>query len=125
MWRFVTNRCGCSTAKPKLVEGAPPAQARPSNTLYRDEVESAKHAGLGHFFELVDFERKATLTRRAGLAVFRVFKLLTLRPATQWLSFDFAPATILTTSTAYRLNTIPLWFEQFEALSTADQIRVI
>jgi len=31
------------TAKPKLVEGAPPAR-RPSNTLYRDEVESAKHA---------------------------------------------------------------------------------
>jgi hypothetical protein len=112
------------TAKPKLVEGAPPAQARPSNTLYRDEVESAKHAGLGHFFELVDFEPKGDVDAQGRLSGFQGFQIVTLRPATQWLSFDFAPGDILTHINGVSVEHYSTWFEQFEALSTADQIRV-
>jgi hypothetical protein len=134
-WLMLTSlmvACGGSSqtvavapaARPKVVESAPPAPARPNNTLYRDEVESAKRAGLGHFFELVDLEPKGEVDGRGRLSGFQGFQVVTLRPATQWLSFDFAPGDILTHINGVSVEHYSTWFEQFEALSAADQIRV-
>ncbi len=110
--------------QPRVVEVAPPAPARPSNTLYRDEVESAKRAGLGHFFELVDLEPKGDVDGQGRLIGFEGFQIITLRPATQWLSFDFAPGDILTHINGVSVEHYSTWFEQFEALPATDQIRV-
>jgi len=111
-------------AKPKTVEPVLAAPARPSNTLYRDEVENAKRAGLGHFFELVDLEPKGDVDGQGRLSGFQGFQIVTLRPAAQWLSFDFAPGDILTHINGVSVEHYSTWFEQFEALSTADQLRV-
>ncbi len=113
-----------TVAKPKAVAHAPTVPARPSNTLYRDEVENVKRAGLGHFFELVDLEPKGDIDGQGRLSGFQGFQIVTLRPATEWLSFDFAPGDILTHINGVSVEHYSTWFEQFEALSTADQIRV-
>ena len=135
LWPLLTSvfvACGGSSqgtavapvAKPKIVEPALTAPARPSNTLYRDEIENVKRAGLGHFFELVDLEPKGDIDGQGRLSGFQGFQIVTLRPATEWLSFDFAPGDILTHINGVSVEHYSTWFEQFEALSTADQIRV-
>ena len=110
--------------KARVAEPAPTAPARPSNTLYRDEVENAKRTGLGHFFELVDLEPKGDIDGQGRLSGFKGFQIVTLRPAAQWLLFDFAPGDILTHINGVSVEHYSTWFEQFEALSTADQLRV-
>jgi len=111
-------------ANPKAVVPAPAAPARPNNTLYRDEIESAKRAGLGHFFELIDLEPKGDLDDQGRMNSFQGFQISSLRPANDWLSFDFAPGDILTHINGVSVEHYSTWFEQFEALSNADQIRV-
>jgi hypothetical protein len=103
---------------------APKAPDRPSNTLYRDEVKNAKRAGLGHIFELIELEPKGDLDSSGRMNTFQGFQIVTLRPAGDWLSFDFAPGDILTHINGVSVEHYSTWFEQFEALSNADQIRV-
>ncbi len=111
-------------AKPKIVVQAPVAPARPSNTLYRDEVESAKRVGLGHLFELIDLEPKGDIDGQGRMNAFQGFQIVALRPASEWLSFDFAPGDILTHINGVSVEHYSAWFEQFEALSSTDQIRI-
>lgn len=112
------------TAKPKAVAHAPMAPVRPNNTLYRDEIQNAKRAGLGHFFELIDLEPTGDLDDQGRLNDFQGFRIVSLRPASEWLSFDFAPGDVLTHINGVSVEHYSTWFEQFEALPTADQIRV-
>lgn len=134
-WLFLTGwlvACGGSSPlitvtpapKQKTAPQAPVTLERPNNTLYRDEVENAKRAGLGHFFELVDLEPKGELDNQGRMEAFQGFQIITLRPAREWLTFDFAPGDILTHINGVSVEHYSTWFEQFELLPKADQLRV-
>ena len=110
-------------AKPKPAAAPAPAP-RPNNTLYRDEVQAAARAGLGHLFELVELEPKGDLDSQGRMTSFNGFQIVTLRPASKWLSFDFAPGDILTHINGVSVEHYSTWIEQFEALAKADEIRV-
>ena len=111
-------------AKPKPIAAIPPPAPRPNNTLYRDEVEAARRAGLGHLFELVELEPKGDVDSQGRMTSFNGFQIVTLRPASKWLSFDFAPGDVLTHINGVSVEHYSTWLEQFEAAAKADQIRV-
>lgn len=134
-WLFLTSwlvACGGSpplvavapAPKQKIALQMPVAPRRPNNTLYRDEVEGAKRAGLGHFFALVDLEPKGELDNQGRMDTFQGFQIVALRPALEWLAFDFAPGDILTHINGVSVEHYSTWFEQFELLPKADQVRV-
>ncbi len=102
----------------------PAVPSRPKNILYRDEVESAKRAGLGHFFELVDLEPTGATDGNGRIVSFEGFQIVALRPASEWLAFDFAPGDLLTHVNGVSVEHYSTWYDQFEALSKSDQIRV-
>jgi hypothetical protein len=103
---------------------APPKPTRPPNTLYRDEVDTAKRMGLGHLFQLIDLEPKGELDGRGRMTDFKGFQIVALRPANEWLAFDFAPGDLLTHVNGVSVEHYSTWFEQFEALPNATQIQV-
>jgi len=113
-----------AVATQRKVEAQPPKPTRPQNTLYRDEVETAKRAGLGRVFQLIDLEPKGDLDNRGRMTDFKGFQIVALRPANEWLAFDFAPGDMLTHLNGVSVEHYSTWFEQFEALSTATQIQV-
>jgi len=55
---------------------------------------------------------------------FEGFQIVALRPANAWLSFDFAPGDILTHINGVSVEHYATWYNQFEALPKAEQIRV-
>ena len=124
--------CGGSTPPPVVTPAArtpavpplPSLPSRPKNVLYRDEVESAKRAGLGHFFELVDLEPMGATDGNGRMVSFEGFQVVALRPAREWLAFDFAPGDLLTHVNGVSVEHYSTWYDQFEALSKLDQIRV-
>ena len=102
-----------------------PAPApRPPNTLYRDEVEQASRLGLGHLFEWVELEPSGDMDSQGRMSSFHGFQIVALRPASKWLSFDFAPGDILTHINGVSVEHYSTWVEQFEALPKTDQIRL-
>jgi S1-C subfamily serine protease len=134
-WLFLTGwlvACGGSSPiiaaapapKQKIAPQMPVTPQRPNNTLYRDEVQSAKRAGLGHFFALVDLEPKGELDNQGRMDTFQGFQIVALRPAREWLAFDFAPGDILTHINGVSVEHYSTWFEQFELLPKAAQVRV-
>ena len=121
---------GCSSGPlvlPKrpviYVDGTLVVPSRPAATLYREEVVAAVQAGLGHFLQRVDV-RAVTHQDDAGRRVFVGFEVLSLRPALEWLTFDFAPGDIVTkidgVSVEHYNSVIPL----FERLVAKDQFEV-
>jgi hypothetical protein len=123
----------CGGSPPPAAKTPPPRRiaaestlvpSRPRNTLYRDEILLAKRVGLGHVFELMDLEPVGDLDSRGRLADFKGFQIRALRPAREWLAFDFAPGDILTHFNGVSVEHYATWYEQFEALGKADQIRV-
>ena len=124
--------CGGSTQpaamrpapKPQATAQAPLPPPRPINTLYRDEIASGRRAGLGYFFELVELEPMGDVDSEGRMTNFQGFRIVALRPASVWLSFDFAPGDLVTHINSVSAGHYSTWLEQFEALSTADQIRV-
>src|SRR5512142_1401058 len=81
--------CGGSTppaASPRVKPAAhaqqvPQLPVRPKNTLYRDEVEKAKSAGLGHFFERIELEPRGDTDENGRMISFEGFQIVALRPA--------------------------------------------
>jgi type II secretory pathway component PulC len=102
----------------------PQLPARPKNTLYRDEVDKAKAAGLGHFFERIELEPLGDTDENGRMISFEGFQIVALRPARDWLNFDFAPGDLLTHLNGVSVEHYSTWFNQFEALSKSEQIRV-
>ncbi len=110
--------------QPRVAPRQPQLPARPPNTLYRDEILEAKRVGLGHVFELMELEPVGDLDARGKMADFKGFQIRALRPAREWLAFDFAPGDVLTHINGVSVEHYSTWFEQFEALPKAEQIRV-
>jgi type II secretory pathway component PulC len=102
----------------------PSLPTRPKNTLYRDEVERAKSAGLGHFFEQVELEPRGEIDDNGRMVSFEGFQIVALRPASAWLNFDFAPGDLLTHVNGVSVEHYSTWYNQFESLPKAEQIRV-
>ncbi len=105
------------------VEGTLSVPTRPQSTLYREEVMAAVQAGLGHFLQRVDV-RAVTQPDDSGRRVFVGFEILSLRPALEWLAFDFAPGDIVTkidgVSVEHYNSVIPL----FDGLVAKDRFEV-
>ncbi|MGC4070323.1 MAG: hypothetical protein QM784_37805 [Polyangiaceae bacterium] len=106
------------------IEGRIPTPSRPSNVLYRDEVESAVKAGLKAFLWKAEV-RALTFEDDANVTRFNGYLIVALRPALDWLPFDFAPGDVVThingVSLGQHYNAIlPL----FESLAQASQIDV-
>jgi S1-C subfamily serine protease len=55
---------------------------------------------------------------------FEGFQIVALRPANDWLTFDFAPGDVLTHINGVSVEHYSTWYNQFEALPKAEQIRV-
>jgi len=110
--------------RPTPVAQKPSQPARPKNTLYRDEVERAKSAGLGHFFEHIELEPQGEIDDNGRMVSFEGFQIVALRPANAWLSFDFAPGDLLTHLNGISVEHYSTWYNQFEALPKVEQIRV-
>ncbi len=131
-WAILAFPCACGGKAPLVVQlpnrpqmaELPSLPERPKNTLYRDEIESAKQAGLGHFFERIDLEPRGETDQHGRLGSVEGFQMVALRPARDWLSFDFAPGDVLTHINGVSVEHYSTWFTQFEGLSKADQIRV-
>jgi len=117
-------RVNSAPAQPRLDTQASKGPTRPRNTLYREEVDAAKRAGLGYVFQLMDLEPKGELDARGRMTDFQGFQIVALRPASEWLAFDFAPGDVLTHINGVSVEHYSTWFEQFEALPKADQIQV-
>jgi S1-C subfamily serine protease len=115
---------GTPVAKPQPAVGALAPAPRPNNTLYRDEVVDAIHAGLGHFFQMAELEPSGDLDPSGKMISFHGYQIVVLRPASSWLPFDFAPGDIVTHINGVTVEHYSNWYDQFEALSKADQIRV-
>jgi len=111
-------------AQPRPEAQATKGPTRPRNTLYRDEVEAAKRAGLGYVFQLMDLEPNGELDARGRMTDFKGFQIVALRPASEWLAFDFAPGDVLTHINGVSVEHYSTWFEQFEALPKAEQIQI-
>lgn len=105
-------------------QAVPQLPERPKNTLYRDEVEAAKAEGLGHFFQRLEIEPVGETDADGRLTSFQGFQIVALRPAVDWLAFDFAPGDVLTHINGVSVEHYSTWVDQFEALPKADQIRV-
>lgn len=124
--------CGGSHSKAPTHAGAaananlsvPKLPERPKNTLYRDEIEAAKREGLGHFFQRLEIEPVGETDADGRLTSFQGFQIVALRPATDWLAFDFAPGDVLTHINGVSVEHYSTWVDQFEALPKAEQIRV-
>jgi type II secretory pathway component PulC len=113
-----------ASIRPTSVAQKPSLPTRPKNTLYRDEVERAKSAGLGHFFEHIELEPRGEIDDNGRMVSFEGFQIVALRPANAWLSFDFAPGDLLTHVNGISVEHYSTWYSQFEALPKAEQIRV-
>jgi hypothetical protein len=113
--------------------GQRPAEVRPRNVLFRDEVDGAIATGLAYFLQKVDLEAQCETTEEslrkcskddAYQKRFVGFKILAMRPAMAWLPFDFSPGDIVThingTSVEHYDTVIPL----FESLGKASSIEV-
>jgi S1-C subfamily serine protease len=127
----VVCACGGKTApvvtppsRASVAQSQPRLPARPKNTLYRDEIEHAKRAGLGHFFERVELEPRGETDQNGRMISFEGFQIVALRPAHDWLSFDFAPGDVLTHINGVSVEHYSTWYTQFESLPKAEQIRV-
>jgi S1-C subfamily serine protease len=121
---------GCSSAplvlpqrSALLVKGQSTVKPRPRGTIFRDELEQALAVGLGHFLQHVDL-RAVTRLDDSGRARFVGFEILSLRPARDWLEFDFAPGDIVTridgVSVEHYENVVPM----VEALARKDRFEV-
>lgn len=127
-----TCACGSSApppakppvARPPVAQSALVVPARPRNVLYRDEIERLRSAGLGHLFELIDLEPVGSSDSDGRMITFDGFQIVALRPATEWLNFDFVPGDVLTHINGVSVEHYATWYEQFEALAKTDQIRV-
>jgi hypothetical protein len=106
-----------ASVQPKLPQ-------RPKNTLYRDEIENARRAGLGHFFERIELEPRGDTDQNGRMISFTGFQIVALRPARDWMSFDFAPGDVLTHINGVSVEHYSTWYSQFEMLPKAEQIRV-
>jgi hypothetical protein len=121
---------GCSSSplmlpgRPTLaVFGAAPVDARPRGTLYRDEVQRAIQAGLGHFLQHVDV-LSVPRDDDGGRRPFVGFEIIALRPAKDWLKFDFAPGDIVTTVDGVSVEHYERVIPMFEALAAKDKFEV-
>ena len=84
----------------------------------------AKSAGLGHFFEHIELEPRGEIDDNGRMVSFEGFQIVALRPADAWLSFDFAPGDVLTHVNGVSVEHYSTWYNQFEAIPKAEQIRV-
>lgn len=107
-----------------VAQAQPTLPQRPKNTLYRDEIENAKRAGLGHFFERIELEPRGDTDQNGRMIAFTGFQIVALRPARDWLAFDFAPGDVLTHINGVSVEHYSTWYNQFELLPKAEQIRV-
>lgn len=105
------------------IPGTLPAPTRPASTLYRDEVVRAVQDGLGHFLQLVAL-RPVIQQDDVGRRVFVGFEVVSLRPAMQWLPFDFAPGDILTRLDGVSVEHYDSVIPVFEGLVNKDRFEV-
>jgi len=98
----VLTLTGCSSAKVvlprgpnQLVVGQLPRPTRPRNVVYRDEFESAIAEGLQFFLQKVP-NRALMHYDENGKRCFDGYLIERLRPANDWMAFDFAPGDIVT-----------------------------
>jgi len=125
---FMTLGCGSEALtlpkRPALrVLGTLPVPPRPTGTVYRDEVVGAVQTGLGYFLQRVDL-RAVTQPDDSGRRTFVGFEVLAMRPAREWLAFDFVPGDIVTSfegvSVEHYDSVIPL----FEALVSKARFEI-
>jgi hypothetical protein len=121
---------GCSSSPLVLprrptfaIQGQIVAQTRPRGTLFRDEVERAIQAGLGYFLQQVDV-RAVTRADDSGRRVFVGFEILSLRPAMDWLMFDFAPGDVVTKVDGVSIEHYDTVIPMFEGLAAKDRFEV-
>jgi S1-C subfamily serine protease len=122
---------GCSSSKTVLparphltVYGQVTRASRPASTLYRDEVLSAIKAGLGHFLQLVDL-RPVVGADDSGRRQFIGFEIRSMRPASEWLLFDFAPGDVIRKIEGVSVEHYDSVIPVFEGLATKDQFEVV
>ncbi|HMA92115.1 MAG TPA: hypothetical protein VKP30_05480, partial [Polyangiaceae bacterium] len=80
---------------PLRVAGELADSGRPHGTVFRDELTQAVALGLGHFLQHIEV-RAVTRVNDLGQHEFVGFQILSLRPAEEWLKFDFAPGDVVT-----------------------------
>lgn len=105
------------------VRGVIAGDGRPAGTLYRDELERAIRRGLGHFLQNLDLR---AVTREDDLAqvTFVGFEIVAMRPAWNWLAFDFAPGDIVTKIDGVSVEHYDAVLPMFEGLASKDHFDV-
>lgn len=105
------------------VTGALPKDDRPAGTLYKDELQAAVAAGLGHFLQSLEV-RAVTREDDLGQRVFAGFQIVALRPAERWLKFDFVPGDIVTRVDGVSVEHYDAVLPMFEGLVAKDRFEV-
>lgn len=108
---------------PLRVVGERAADDRPAGTVFRDELAQAAAAGLGHFLRHIEV-RAVTRTNDLGQAEFVGFEILSLRPAEDWLKFDFAPGDVVTRVDGVSVEHYDSVIPMFEGLARKDRFEV-
>lgn len=97
---------------------------RPRNTIYRDELVATVAGGIPRFLQRVG-QRAAKHKDEHGINVFDGYVLEVLRPASDWMAFDFSPGDKVTHINGTFLGQHPdVIIPFFEGLAKQNEINV-
>lgn len=108
---------------PLRVVGELATDERPAGTVFRDELTQAVAAGLGYFLRHIEV-RAVTRMNDLGQPEFVGFEILSLRPAEDWLKFDFAPGDVVTRVDGVSVEHYDSVIPMFEGLAKKDRFEV-
>jgi hypothetical protein len=128
---------GASISLPRaadiLIQGQQPVSSRQRNVLHRDEVDSAIKKGFAYFLQNVDLtalcvdsgqEARPCSKDDLGQKRFVGFQITAMRPASEWLSFDFSPGDVITSVNGVSVEHYDAVLPLFEGLANASEFSV-